>query len=136
MAHYLHILSENVQKVIFKTYLIRKKYQVNCAQTRYKFGFKRIINCDLIENEHYYFLIFQNDSKTSLAGETGRRNSGTFLQKRLPPKIPFPCQRFNQRSGAVPDNVHQLKPGDIDVVAAIGKHKIAIQNALNFAMIQ
>lgn len=69
----------------------------------------------MFEVYYYYYYYF-----TSFAGETGLRSSGTFLQRRLPPNIPFPCKRFNQRSGAVPDNVHQLRPGDIDVVAAIG----------------
>lgn len=60
-----------------------------------------------------------------MVSQTGLRISGSFLQKRLPPNVPFPCKRFNQRSGAVPDNVHQLRPGDIDVIAAIGDSSTA-----------
>lgn len=52
------------------------------------------------------------DVNFSLGGETGHKNSGTFLQKRVPRDVRFPCQRYMQRSVLVPDNVHQLRPGE------------------------
>lgn len=33
---------------------------------------------------------------------------------------PFPCALNNTRSDKTPTSVHQLRPGDIDVVGAIG----------------
>ncbi|XP_076389006.1 phospholipase B1, membrane-associated-like isoform X2 [Megachile rotundata] len=42
------------------------------------------------------------------------------LQKQLPPDVPFPCNVAGGRSAKVPDSVHRLRPGDIDVVAAMG----------------
>lgn len=57
-------------------------------------------------NYEFFFYL-----ESSLAGDTGKRKSGTFLQKQLPPKIPFPCRKYRQRSAIVPDNVHQLRPG-------------------------
>nr|XP_018916682.1 PREDICTED: phospholipase B1, membrane-associated-like [Bemisia tabaci] len=33
---------------------------------------------------------------------------------------PFPCNTSNARSAVVPTSVHEVRPGDIDVVAAIG----------------
>ncbi|XP_055317714.1 phospholipase B1, membrane-associated-like [Sitodiplosis mosellana] len=84
---------------------------------------------------HILYRLFQKIFK-GLAGDTGLRNSGSFLQRRLPPNIPFPCKRFNQRSGAVPDNVHQLRPGDIDVVAAIGDSLTAATGANAIALFE
>ncbi|XP_076397697.1 phospholipase B1, membrane-associated-like isoform X2 [Megachile rotundata] len=42
------------------------------------------------------------------------------LQEELPPDVPFPCNVTDGRSTKVPDSVHRLRPGDIDVIAAIG----------------
>lgn len=47
----------------------------------------------------------------SLLGGTGQRQSGKFLQKRLPNSVPFPCKTRGFRSRTVPDSVHQLRPG-------------------------
>lgn len=80
--------------------------------------------------------VFCGHFSHSLAGDTGLRNSGTFLQRRLPPNVPFPCKRFNQRSGAVPNNVHQLRPGDIDVIAAIGDSSTAATGANAIALFE
>ncbi|XP_068085160.1 phospholipase B1, membrane-associated-like [Anabrus simplex] len=44
-------------------------------------------------------------------------------EKRQPPvpaEKPFPCSTDNSRSQSRPTSVHQLRPGDIDVVGAIG----------------
>ncbi|XP_016914441.2 phospholipase B1, membrane-associated [Apis cerana] len=42
------------------------------------------------------------------------------LQKEIPPNIPFPCNLTGARSPTIPDSVHRLRPGDIDVIAALG----------------
>ncbi|XP_037917626.1 phospholipase B1, membrane-associated-like [Hermetia illucens] len=55
-----------------------------------------------------------------LLGGTGQRTSGDFLQKRIPNNIPFPCRGEGYRSRTIPTSVHQLRPGDIDIVAAMG----------------
>lgn len=42
------------------------------------------------------------------------------LQDPFPEDYPFPCDTKAGRSKAVPDSVHKLRPGDIDVIGAIG----------------
>lgn len=46
-----------------------------------------------------------------LLGGTGNRQSGNFLQPRIPDKQPFPCRTAGHRSRTVPTSVHQLRPG-------------------------
>ncbi|VVC93573.1 unnamed protein product [Leptidea sinapis] len=50
----------------------------------------------------------------------------------LPADTPFPCEATTTwgRSKQVPTSVHQLRPGDIDVVAAIGDSLVAGSGAL------
>lgn len=38
-------------------------------------------------------------------------------------EMPFPCSLENGRSSEPPKSVHKLKPGDIDVIGAIGNKK-------------
>lgn len=47
----------------------------------------------------------------SLLGGTGQRQSGKFLQQRVPNNLPFPCKTRGFRSKTVPQSVHQLRPG-------------------------
>ncbi|EZA61435.1 Phospholipase B1, membrane-associated [Ooceraea biroi] len=42
------------------------------------------------------------------------------VQKVIPDHVPFPCNVTVGRSSEVPDSVHKLRPGDIDVIGAIG----------------
>uniref|UniRef100_A0A182MTA8 Uncharacterized protein n=1 Tax=Anopheles culicifacies TaxID=139723 RepID=A0A182MTA8_9DIPT len=55
-----------------------------------------------------------------MAGRTGYKTSGKFLQKKIPDTVPFPCDVAVGRSPEPPTSVHKLRPGDINVVAAIG----------------
>ncbi|EFN76147.1 Phospholipase B1, membrane-associated [Harpegnathos saltator] len=41
-------------------------------------------------------------------------------QQIVPDYIPFPCNVTGGRSQEVPDSIHELRPGDIDVIAAMG----------------
>ncbi|XP_039301947.1 phospholipase B1, membrane-associated [Solenopsis invicta] len=41
-------------------------------------------------------------------------------QKIVPDDVPFPCNVTGGRSPKVPTSVHKLRPGDIDVIAAMG----------------
>ncbi|XP_043797712.1 phospholipase B1, membrane-associated-like isoform X4 [Apis laboriosa] len=41
-------------------------------------------------------------------------------QEEISADIPFPCNLTDSRSPIVPNSVHRLRPGDIDVIAAIG----------------
>lgn len=50
-------------------------------------------------------------SSNSLLGGTGQRQSGKFLQQRVPNHLPFPCKTRGFRSKIVPESVHQLRPG-------------------------
>ncbi|XP_043603666.1 phospholipase B1, membrane-associated-like [Bombus pyrosoma] len=47
------------------------------------------------------------------------RNKNKF-QKEVPIDVRFPCNVTAGRSSKVPESVHRLKPGDIDVIAAMG----------------
>lgn len=49
-----------------------------------------------------------------LARHTGK------VQDVIPDNIPFPCNVTEGRSSEVPDSVHKLRPGDIDVIGAMG----------------
>ncbi|CAK9829553.1 Phospholipase B1, membrane-associated [Anthophora retusa] len=42
------------------------------------------------------------------------------IQDEVPVNVPFPCNVTGGRSPEVPDSIHRLRPGDIDVVAAMG----------------
>ncbi|XP_043795819.1 phospholipase B1, membrane-associated-like [Apis laboriosa] len=43
-----------------------------------------------------------------------------IVQKEFPINVPFPCNVTGGRSPTVPDSVNRLRPGDIDVIAAMG----------------
>ncbi|XP_032668152.1 phospholipase B1, membrane-associated-like [Odontomachus brunneus] len=47
------------------------------------------------------------------------RNKHT-MQEIVPDNVPFPCNITGGRSQEVPDSIHKLRPGDIDVIAAMG----------------
>lgn len=42
------------------------------------------------------------------------------MQKTVPDDVPFPCKTEGFRSPTPPNSVHMVKPGDIDVIAAMG----------------
>lgn len=42
------------------------------------------------------------------------------MQTYIDESVPFPCNINNTRSEKRPTSVHKLRPGDIDVVGAIG----------------
>ncbi|XP_006618964.1 phospholipase B1, membrane-associated-like isoform X4 [Apis dorsata] len=58
---------------------------------------------------NYLFHIFENDERTP-----------TNFQKKIQLDVPFPCNVTGGRSPKIPNSVHRLRPGDIDVIAAIG----------------
>ncbi|KAL4707624.1 hypothetical protein ACJJTC_014729 [Scirpophaga incertulas] len=59
------------------------------------------------------------------------RKSYVRRQRAIPPSTPFPCAGVEPlRSREPPTSVHRLRPGDIDVVAAIGDSLVAGSGAL------
>uniref|UniRef100_A0A182IPX4 Uncharacterized protein n=1 Tax=Anopheles atroparvus TaxID=41427 RepID=A0A182IPX4_ANOAO len=46
-----------------------------------------------------------------MAGRTGYKTSGNFLQKKIPESVPFPCDVALGRSVEPPTSVHKLRPG-------------------------
>uniref|UniRef100_A0A8D8TC04 Phospholipase B1, membrane-associated n=1 Tax=Cacopsylla melanoneura TaxID=428564 RepID=A0A8D8TC04_9HEMI len=60
------------------------------------------------------------------------RLDGVRKQNYISSKIPFPCENSTHlgRSKVKPDNVHRLRPGDIDVVGAMGDSLVAGNGAL------
>lgn len=49
-----------------------------------------------------------------------RAKAAAKLQKPIPDEVPFPCDVSYGRSPEVPMSPHKLRPGDIDVIAAMG----------------
>ncbi|KAG6799498.1 phospholipase B1, membrane-associated isoform X1 [Apis mellifera caucasica] len=58
---------------------------------------------------NYLFQIFENEERIL-----------PNLQKKIQLDVPFPCNVTGGRSSKIPNSVHRLRPGDIDVIAAIG----------------
>ncbi|XP_072939764.1 phospholipase B1, membrane-associated-like [Epargyreus clarus] len=60
------------------------------------------------------------------------RRSNVRRQRAIPPDTPFPCESAIPwgKSKQKPTSVHKLRPGDIDVVAAIGDSLVAGSGAL------
>lgn len=60
--------------------------------------------------------------------------SGVRRQPSFPAAMPFPCENVTSaglgRSAARPTSVHRLRPGDIDVVGAMGDSLVAGNGAL------
>ncbi|XP_065072458.1 phospholipase B1, membrane-associated-like [Ochlerotatus camptorhynchus] len=52
------------------------------------------------------------------------------LQKQFPPYETFPCNETIMRSATVPESVHTLRPGDIDIVGALGDSLTAANGAM------
>ncbi|XP_055693017.1 phospholipase B1, membrane-associated-like [Lutzomyia longipalpis] len=61
-----------------------------------------------------------------LVGQTGLRNTGRYLQQ---PLEEFPCDTTFGRSEKPPTSVHKLRPGDIDIIAAMGDSLTAATGA-------
>ncbi|RLU23831.1 hypothetical protein DMN91_004039 [Ooceraea biroi] len=61
--------------------------------------------------------------------------SSARRQPMVPDNVPFPCNAHLGRSSSIPDSVHRLKPGDIDVIGGLGDSLVAGSGALEeFAM--
>ncbi|CAK1545818.1 unnamed protein product [Leptosia nina] len=60
------------------------------------------------------------------------RKSNVRRQRAIPATTPFPCEESlsSGRSKQIPTSVHKLRPGDIEVVAAIGDSLVAGSGAL------
>ncbi|XP_066589740.1 phospholipase B1, membrane-associated-like [Prorops nasuta] len=62
-------------------------------------------------------------------------SNGVRTQPIVPDDSPFPCNVKFGRSPTVPDNVHRLKPGDIDIIGGLGDSLVAGSGAMEeFAM--
>lgn len=57
--------------------------------------------------------------------------SGAYLQDRFSDATPFPCNTAQARSIVRPTSVHKLRPGDIDVIGAIGDSLTTASGALS-----
>ncbi|XP_031370461.1 phospholipase B1, membrane-associated-like [Apis dorsata] len=67
------------------------------------------------------YRLFRNWITRSIAkNERVRAQHEGKLQQEIPEDIPFPCNVTDGKSPIVPDSVHRLRPGDIDVIAAMG----------------
>ncbi|XP_065084834.1 phospholipase B1, membrane-associated-like [Ochlerotatus camptorhynchus] len=71
----------------------------------------------------------------NMVGRTGLRTRGHFLQDKIPDDLPFPCDISLGRSRRVPKSVHKLRPGDINVIAAMGDSLTAASGAASSNML-
>ncbi|XP_011688725.1 PREDICTED: phospholipase B1, membrane-associated isoform X1 [Wasmannia auropunctata] len=55
---------------------------------------------------------------------------GVRKQPIIPDNVPFPCNVHFSRSLSIPDSVHRLRPGDIDVIGGLGDSLVAGSGAL------
>ncbi|XP_026669920.1 phospholipase B1, membrane-associated-like isoform X2 [Ceratina calcarata] len=73
-----------------------------------------------------FFLNIYHQLRNSVAETVGKDLIRTYtgpsgkVQQEIPINVPFPCNVTGGRSAEVPDSIHRLRPGDIDVVAAMG----------------
>ncbi|EEB20299.1 phospholipase B, plb1, putative [Pediculus humanus corporis] len=58
------------------------------------------------------------------------------LQEEISPEISFPCPTNNSRSRKRPKSVTKVRPGDIDVIAAIGDSLVAANGAVSTNVFQ
>ncbi|KAL0266940.1 UNVERIFIED_CONTAM: hypothetical protein PYX00_009344 [Menopon gallinae] len=58
------------------------------------------------------------------------------LQEEIPEYVPFPCRTNNTRSKVRPSRVTRVRPGDIDVIAAIGDSLVAANGAVSTNVFQ
>ncbi|XP_055597334.1 phospholipase B1, membrane-associated-like [Uranotaenia lowii] len=65
----------------------------------------------------------------NFVGQTGLKTRGSFLQEKIPDSLPFPCDVTIGRSKQVPRSVHKLRPGDFNVIAAMGDSLTAASGA-------
>lgn len=57
-----------------------------------------------------FFHLYRNITMM-MAGRTGLKTRGRFLQKQVPDSVPFPCDVTLGRSREPPTSVHKLRPG-------------------------
>lgn len=57
-----------------------------------------------------FFHLYRNITMM-MAGRTGLKTRGNFLQTPVPESVPFPCDTSVGRSREPPSSVHKLRPG-------------------------
>ncbi|KAI5722685.1 hypothetical protein M8J76_012064 [Diaphorina citri] len=80
--------------------------------------FWRLPDTDLPRSEQFNYV----PRFLRISEESEHRFRTTFLHHKVQPHYegPFPCDLSQARSPLPPNNVNQLRPGDIDIVGAIG----------------
>ncbi|XP_055382450.1 phospholipase B1, membrane-associated-like [Condylostylus longicornis] len=81
-------------------------------------GYTRITMFDNLSLRSYFHM-FRNFVFNNI-GRTSQRTEGHFLQIPYSNDDQFPCGLNNSKSATKPNSVHKLRPGDIDVIAAMG----------------
>ena len=75
----------------------------------------------------YQIQIIIYESLIRLIRDTGKRHSGNdAFQPTFGGNVPFPCSTSGFKSTTPPTSVHQLRPGDIQVVGALGDRYIIV----------
>lgn len=76
-----------------------------------------------LDQSRFYRMVYRGvrEFYNMLVPNTGDRHTGRDrFQKRIPNNQRFPCDVRGFRSQKIPNSVHQLRPGDFDVIAAVG----------------
>ncbi|XP_058832471.1 phospholipase B1, membrane-associated-like [Topomyia yanbarensis] len=71
----------------------------------------------------------------NFVGRTSLRAHGYYMQEKIPDDLPFPCNISLGRSMRVPKSVHKLRPGDINVIAAMGDSLTAASGAASISFV-
>lgn len=72
----------------------------------------------------------------NMIGSTGKRTKGTYFQEPFPLKAKFPCDSVLKRSSVRPTSIQKLRPGDIDVIAAMGDSVTAGSGAASMEILE
>ncbi|XP_056640507.1 phospholipase B1, membrane-associated-like [Diorhabda sublineata] len=113
------ILKTPLLVILFTVIFIKTAYNQRGDDVK---TFQRIIK-DTATGKHGNFVIKYPQRKSSLR-----------VQPYFPKSIPFPCTNITKngfgRSPTVPTSIHKLRPGDIDIIGALGDSLVAGNGAL------
>ncbi|XP_012266310.2 phospholipase B1, membrane-associated-like [Athalia rosae] len=74
--------------------------------------------------------LFQTVRDSNISIVYPETKDGVRRQPKIDKHVPFPCDVRGGRSKSRPDSVHRLRPGDIDVVGALGDSLVAANGAM------
>jgi hypothetical protein len=75
-----------------------------------------------LDQSRFYRMIYRGfrEFYNMMIPNTGLRHNSSRFQKQIPNSENFPCDVRGYRSEKIPNSVHKLRPGDFDVIGAVG----------------